>query len=155
MGRSIEWSARTRAQEERFPLRGSACIAEPDEAERRRMAQVLRRMGFNVHETGSGAAASFIAAQTRLDVMVLNVMVRDARALTLIRQLRRAHPHLRLVALAPMDGPPVVLELARFAGADAVLQAPAFPPALARALVSPRRSVGEVTSVTSLEFSAD
>lgn len=156
MGRSIDFTARTRAQEDRFPLRGAACVAEPDESERRRIAQALRRMGFNVHETGSGAAAGFIAAQARLEVLVLNLMVRDAKALTMIRQLRRGHPHLRIVALtpSPVDAPPILAELARHAGADAALQAPVSAQALARALAEPRRPFAPVTNVTSSQIEA-
>ena len=87
--------------EERFPLRGAACLAEPDEQERARLARTLRAMGFVVHETDSGAGAGFVAAQVRLEVMVMNLMLRDTRALTLIRQLRRANPELCLIAYTP------------------------------------------------------
>lgn len=151
MGSTIEWTARSQAQEDRLPLRGAACVATADEEERRRMAQALRRMGFNVHETGSGAAASFIAGQTQLDTLVLDVMLADTRALTLIRQLRRAHPSLRIIALTPgpADAPPILMELARFAGADATLQAPASAQALARVLHEMRGPAPGVTSVTS------
>lgn len=152
MGASLEWSARTRAQEGRLPLRGAACVATPNADERRRMGQALRRMGFTVHETDSGAAANFIAGQTQLDTLVLDVLVPDTRALTLIRQLRRAHPRLRIVALTPgpAEAPPILMELARFAGADATLQAPASAQALARVLHE-ARPAPVVTTVTSLQ----
>lgn len=148
MGHTTDWSVRALAQEDRFPLRGAACVAEPDEAERKRLARALRRMCFTVHETGSGAAAGFIASQMRIQVMVLNLLIRDAHALTLIRQLRRSQPHLRVVAFAParFDSPPVALELARVAGADAALQAPVSPAVLARAITEARRLVPKVTS---------
>ncbi len=145
MGHSAEWSARSRAQEQRFPLRGAACVAEPNAAERQRLVRALSRMGYIVHETGSGAAAGFIAAQVRLELIVLNLLVGDVRALTLIRQLRRARPDLRIIALAG-DGPSAVLELARVAGADAALQSPASSGALARAIAEARRPVSKVTA---------
>ena len=142
MAHSLDWSMRTRAQEESFPLRGAVCLAEPDEAERKRLAQIMRRMGLVVHETGSGAAASFLAAQTRLQAMVMNLLLRDAKTLVLIRQLRRMHPDMRIVALMPagMEACSAALELARVAGADAALQAPVAPGVLARALSEPRRA---------------
>lgn len=141
MGQSIEWSMRARAQEEGFPLRGAAGLVEPDETERKHIGAILRRMGLIVHETGSGAALGFIAAQVRLRVAVVNLMLRDAKALVLIRQLRRACPDLRIVAVMPAhaDAASAGLELARVAGADAALQAPVAPTALARALTEPRR----------------
>lgn len=92
---------RTRSQEEEFPLRGAACLVEPNEAERKRMAQIMRRVGLAVHETGSGAAAGFLAAQTRLQAMVMNLMLRDSKSLLLIGQLRRAYPDMRIVAVMP------------------------------------------------------
>ena len=138
MGCSMEWSTRTRRQEERFPLRGAACVAEPDEDERDEMALALRRMGFSTHETGSGAAASFIAANIRLDVMLIKLVLPDANGLQLIRQFRRARPDLCIIALAP-GGPahaPVFDELARFAGADAALATPASTEAICEAISS-------------------
>lgn len=142
MGHSTDWSVRSRALEAQFPLRGAACLAEPDEEERRRIAQALRRMGYNVHETGSGAAASFIAAQVRIELMAISLMLRDARALTLIRQLRRAHPDLRIIAFTPARlALPAAFELARVAGADAALEAPVSNSALARAIAETRRGM--------------
>ena len=60
MGTHMEWSARTRRQEERFPLRGAACVVEPDDALREHMAESLRRMGYTTHETASGAVGDFM-----------------------------------------------------------------------------------------------
>lgn len=127
MGCSIEWSTRTRRQEERFPLRGAACVAEPDDEALEEMSRALRRMGFATHETQSGAAACFIAANIPLELMVINVLLPDAKGLQLIRQFRRAHSGLCIIALAPAGPghPPTFDELARFAGADAALAAPA------------------------------
>src|SRR5262249_23522948 len=101
MGCSIEWSTRTRHQEERFPLRGAACVAEANEDMVEDMSRALRRMGFATHETASGAAACFIAANIQLELMLINIVLPDANGLQLIRQFRRAHPHLRIIALAP------------------------------------------------------
>lgn len=127
MGGSIEWSTRTRRQEDRFPLRGAACVADPDGDVRAAIGDALRRMGFAAHETPSAAAASFIVANINLEVLVMNAMLPDGNALKLIRQFRRAHPDLVIVALAPSvrSVAPVFDELAHFAGADAVLGAPA------------------------------
>lgn len=129
---SIEWSTRTRRQEERFPLRGAACVAEPNDADREELARVLRGMGFSVHETACGSAASFIAANIQIELMLINVLLPDANGLQLIRQFRRGRPSLCIVALA-QSGPlhaPIFDELARFAGANAALAAPASAEAI-------------------------
>lgn len=140
MGSSAEWSARTSRQEDRLPLRGSACIVEPDENERRRIAAIVRRMGFTAHETAHGAAAAFVARSVTLELILVNVLMPDA--LRLIRQWRRALPELRIIALAPgaPSDPPIYLELARFAGADAALGAPVLPGVLCAAISAPRRA---------------
>lgn len=73
MSPEIEWSAKTRRQEERLPLRGSACVVEPDDVERDALASQLRAMGFAAHETGCGTVGQFIADQIQLNVILVNV----------------------------------------------------------------------------------
>ena len=63
MGASIEWSVRTRRQEESLPLRGGACVIEPDDVDRAGISALLRHMGFATHETGSGSVGEMISEQ--------------------------------------------------------------------------------------------
>jgi len=139
MGHSKDWFARTHRQEERLPLRGAACVAEADEATSAELARALDRMGFATHEARSAAAARFIAAHVRLEVVVINLLLPDEHTLKFIRQLRRANPRLRIVSIAPGGWAATpLLELARIAGADAALQAPVGAAALCRAVsISP------------------
>lgn len=147
MGHSVEWSTRTRHQEDRFPLRGAACVVEPDDAAREQIALTLRRMGYATHETSSGAAACFIVANIRLEALLINLVLPDAKGLQLIRQFRRAHPALRIVALAP-TAPSVFAELAHFAGADAVLGSPVCAEAVCAALTEKEGSWAVADSVS-------
>lgn len=121
MGASLEWSARTRHQEDGLPLRGAACVIEPDDVDRGGVSSLLRHMGFTTHETGAGSVGALIAEQIRLSVIVVNVMVRDVRGLKLIRQLRANAPSAVIIALT---SDPCGLTLANVAGADAVLASP-------------------------------
>lgn len=66
MGVSMEWSARTRKPDESYPLRGAACVIEPDEVDRDGVSTLLRHMGFATHETPSGAVGALIAEQIQL-----------------------------------------------------------------------------------------
>lgn len=134
MSAEIEWSARTRHQEERLPLRGAACIVEPDEMERDLLAGQLRAMGFAAHETGCGTVGQFIADQIHLSAIVVNVMTDDVSGLRLIRRLRRKAPDAAIVALSPDVHTGLCMVLARVAGADAVLAAPPTNEALGAAL---------------------
>ena len=121
MGASIAWSTRTRHQEDSWPLRGSACVIEPDELDREGVSSLLRHMGFATHDTGSGVVGGLIAAQIHLSVIVINVMIGDIPALKLIRQMRAHAPTAVIIALTSQ---PRALALAHVAGADAVLASP-------------------------------
>ena len=65
MTASPEWSARTRRQEERLPMRGAACVIEPNDDTREHVASLLRAMGFIAHETACGKLGQFIADQVK------------------------------------------------------------------------------------------
>ena len=124
MGASLEWSARTRRQEEMLPMRGAACVIEPDEFARDQIASAIRAMGYTVHETGCGKLGEFIAAQVRLNVLVLDLALPDVKGLMLLRRLRRTHPRLALIAVTTDSLSALPITLARFAGANAVLASP-------------------------------
>jgi CheY-like chemotaxis protein len=121
MGASLNWSAHTRHQEETWPLRGSACVIEPDEVDRNGVASLLRHMGFATHEVDSGILGEQIAQQIQLSVIVVNLMIEDVQALKLIQRLRRRSPRAVIIALTADAH---ALALARVAGADAVLASP-------------------------------
>lgn len=148
MDASPEWSARTRRQEERLPMRGAACVIEPDDFARDQIASSLRAMGFTVHETGCGKLGEFIVAQVRLQVVVVDLALPDVKGLMLLRRLRRARSHLTLIALThdPLSALPMTL--ARFAGADAVLAAPPSNESLCAAVTQcDRHSMAPASSV--------
>lgn len=121
MGSSAQWSARTRHQEEMLPLRGAACVIEPDDVDRDGVTSLLRHMGFATHETGSGVVGALIAEQIDLSVIVVNVLVEDVKGLKLIRQLRARTPSAVIIALTANAR---ALALSHIAGADTVLASP-------------------------------
>jgi len=130
MGASLEWTARTR-RNEGFPVRGAACVVEPDPELRERLTDMLRGMGYTTHETASGAVGAFIAEQIHLQLAVVNMSVADAKGLKLVRLFRRQCPGAAIVAISPSGLGAV---LGSFAGADAVLAAPATSEALSGAI---------------------
>ena len=127
MGASLNWSARTRHQEDRLPLRGVACVIDPDDVDRDGVASLLRHMGFVTHDTASAAIGALIAEQIQLSVIVVNVMLKDAPALKLIQQLRARAPRALIIALT---SDACALTLAHVAGADVVLASPPCSEAL-------------------------
>jgi DNA-binding response OmpR family regulator len=134
MDASPEWSARTRRQEERLPMRGAACVIEPNDETREHIASMLRAMGFVAHETGCGKLGVFIANQVHLRVAIADLALPDIKGLKLIRNLRRTDPNLIIIALSHEALSAVPLTLGRLAGADAVLTAPASDEALCAAI---------------------
>lgn len=134
MASSLEWTARTRRQEERFPLRGAACVIEPNEFDRECIGMLLRGMGFATHETGAGGAGEFISSQIRISVAVANITLPDTPGIALIRRLRLQTPGIVIIALSHDMNSGVPEFLARFAGADAVLAAPPCSEALCAAI---------------------
>lgn len=139
MGASLEWSARTRRPDERFPARGAACVIEPDDAVREQVSSVLCAMGFTTHETACGRLGAFIASQIHLHAIVTDLALPDIKGLKLIRRLRRAAPELIIIAVAPQATMAPALALARFAGADAVLALPPSREALGTAITAAER----------------
>lgn len=143
MTASPEWSAQTRRQEERLPMRGAACVIEPDEGVREQIAALLRAMGYIVHETGCGMLGQFIAGQIRLKVVVLDLALPDVKGLKLIRRLRRDDARLVIIALSPHAMSAIPVTLGRFAGADVVLASPPAGEALWAAIKeAERRAAG-------------
>jgi DNA-binding response OmpR family regulator len=132
MGASLEWTARTRRQEDRFPMRGAAFVVEPDDVARAELADALRNMGYTTHETGSGKVAAFIAEQIHVQVALVNLELSDAKALKLIRRFRTAWPDAAIIGLSSHMGIGAVL--ARVAGADTTLTTPLTNEALGAAL---------------------
>lgn len=134
MAASMQWTARTRRQEDDLPVRGAACVVEPDDEARGEIADALRNMGYTTHETGSGAIAAFIAEQIHVQVALVNVVLPDAKGLALVRRFRSACPDAAIVALTPETRAGLSTVLARFAGADASLAAPPSTEALSIAV---------------------
>jgi DNA-binding response OmpR family regulator len=130
----MEWSARTRRQEDRFPLRGAACVVEPDDELREHMAETLRRMGYTTHETSSGAVGDFIADQIHVQLALINVQLPDVQGLKLVRHFRTTSPHAAIIALTPESHKLLGVVLARIAGADCVLAAPPSDETLGNAI---------------------
>jgi DNA-binding response OmpR family regulator len=114
------WQVRRR-QEESWPLRGAACVIEPDDVDRQSIASLLRHMGFSTHEAESGIIGRLIVEQISLSVVVINVMIKDVQALRLIREMRDHAPGALIIALT---SEPRALELSCVAGADFVLASP-------------------------------
>lgn len=140
MGASAEWSARTRHQAERLPMRGAACVIEPDDVARDHVSEQLRAAGFIAHETASGELGLFIASQVHLHLAAVSLSLPDVSALKLIRRLRRSDKNLIIIGLDhdPFKG--LAGTLARFAGADAVLAAPASSEAICAAINEAERA---------------
>lgn len=149
MSASLEWSVRTRHQEQRFPLRGAACVVEPDDVARAEIADALRRMGYTTHETASGAVGAFVADQIHLQLALVNIVLPDAKGLDLVRRFRSKHPEAAIVALTPSAPLGIGATLAFFAGADtSISAAPLCMEALASAIAGATAQCASLASAS-------
>lgn len=68
------------------------------------VATLNKESGFNVCAEASDAATALaLAAQFRPDAAVVDLMLNDEDGLKLVRDLRRDHPRLKIVALSMLD----------------------------------------------------
>jgi CheY-like chemotaxis protein len=96
-----------------------------DEAEVR---QTLARMlaGHAVHEAADGGAGLALAAELAPDLVVTDILMPEKEGIETIRELRRAHPRVRILAISGggQSGTLDFLDMARALGADAALAKP-------------------------------
>ena len=96
-----------------------------DEAEVR---QTLVRMlvGHAVHEAADGGAGLALAAELTPDLVVTDILMPEKEGIETIRELRRAHPSVRILAISGggQSGTLDFLDMARALGADAALAKP-------------------------------
>lgn len=76
-----------------------------------------------VGDAGSGREAVELANRTAIDVAVLDVMLPDRPAVSVIRELRRIQPRCRILALSMVETPYIVAELLRAGAAGYAVKA--------------------------------
>ena len=119
-------------------------VVEPDPSSRALLDRVLTATGYAVEDFESSLHARLVLDDDAFDLAVIDELAGDGAALDEVRFLRATYPRLPLVVMGTLLTAPVLLELLRLGGCEA-LPKPFTPAelrdAVSRALVrsSPRR----------------
>lgn len=113
-------------------------VVDDDEPFAFGIAKLLERKGYHVRVATNGRRALEILTKATADVVITDIFMDEMEGLETIVQLRREHPHIRVIAMS--GGSCLVgfdcLSLARSLGAGRVLQKPVTIDALVEAVRS-------------------
>jgi PAS domain S-box-containing protein len=110
---------------------GSILVVDDDDAVRGLLQQTLADAGYQVLSARDGRAGMQLAAEHEFDLVLTDLIMPDQEGIETIRQLRRDHPGVRIVAMSgAFDG--VYLKTAELLGAHVTLRKPIEPRELLR-----------------------
>jgi CheY-like chemotaxis protein len=100
-------------------------VIDDDDMIRTLTRRVLVSAGYEVQEAAGGKAALAYLREQRADVIVTDIVMPDMEGLELIRELRLAHPQMKIIAMSGCgQGTGGYLDLALKLGARRVLPKP-------------------------------
>ena len=107
-------------------------LVDDDDGFRHAMGRILRGAGHTVQELASGQEVPRVLHDTKIDVLVTDLIMPDVEGLETIRTVRRHHPGLPIIAISGGGRltPESYLTMARGVGANRVLAKPFEPSAL-------------------------
>jgi CheY-like chemotaxis protein len=107
-------------------------LVDDDDSFRNAMIRILRGAGHSVRDLASGQEVSRVLAEAKVDVLVTDLIMPDVEGLETIRNVRRNHPALPIIAISGGGrlNPESYLTMAKGVGADRVLAKPFEPAAL-------------------------
>ena len=98
-------------------------VVDDEPAMRSTLSATLQHAGYEVRVAGNGAEAIELSQAGALDLMITDIHMPERDGLSTIRELRRAHPQLKIIAMTGSS----LEEYLRWAsklGADVVLAKP-------------------------------
>jgi CheY-like chemotaxis protein len=107
-------------------------LVDDDDSFRNAMVRILRGAGHSVQDLSSGQEVSRVLSESKVDVLVTDLIMPDVEGLETIRTVRRHHPALPIIAISGGGRltPSSYLSMARGVGASQVLAKPFEPAAL-------------------------
>ena len=101
-------------------------VVDDDEAFRSVLRRTLVRAGYNVREAADGAAALKSLTDTTVELVITDIIMPNMEGIETIRALRRAYPHLSIIAMSGGGRmkPEGYLEVAKAFGAECILSKP-------------------------------
>ena len=127
----------------------SILIVDDDPTVRMIATELLRDQNYAITEADDGHTAMQIIEAVPLDLLVLDILMPTMDGLEVIRSVKSAHPHIRILAISSggrRAGAVTYLETARVFGADEVMVKPlrmsTFSATVAQLLSRPATSQG-------------
>ncbi len=117
----------------RPPAAVSVLVVDDDPAVRRSLVGMLERAGYRLSEASNGRAALAVLAGSQVDVVLTDLIMPGQEGLELIREIRRLHPHIKVIAISGAFGGQF-LRTAELMGADTSLRKPVRAETLCEAI---------------------
>jgi CheY-like chemotaxis protein len=101
-------------------------VVDDDPLIRTMMQKLLTRFGHTVLQAATGVEAEQVASGEAIDVLITDIIMPDKEGLTLVRDLHKKLPRLKIIAMSGggRSGAFTVLDAAAQFGADSVLRKP-------------------------------
>jgi CheY-like chemotaxis protein len=120
------------------PPRPTVLLADDDDDVARVFTRALEGRGYQIQRARTGGEAlALVAGLKQLDAAIVDLVLPGAGGLDIVRNLRRAFPQCRIVAVTGMDEPAMAQAFADV-GADAFLPKPVELAKLLAAVAAPR-----------------
>ena len=117
---------------------GRILIIDDEPRVRASLRRVLEHQGHEVHEAADGQLGVAAFGRGSFDVVITDILMPNQDGIETIRELRRRHPSVKIIAMSEDDEQPVplYLRIARELGADEVLMKPPAEPRVAEAVTA-------------------
>ena len=99
-------------------------VIDDTDAVRGLFRTIIERAGHEVIEAGSGHEGIRLFKESPTDAVITDMHMRDGNGLEVIRELRVARPHVRILAVSGAEGEDRMLSVAKLLGADGILLKP-------------------------------
>jgi CheY-like chemotaxis protein len=122
--RSEEIIQQIRLKLESSRSRKAILVVDDDDSIRRMIAAVLEAAGYDVSEAHNGREALQSLARQKTQLVLTELVMPETEGLQLIQELRRAEPHIKIVAICGSPRADTYFSVARALGARAALHKP-------------------------------
>jgi DNA-binding NtrC family response regulator len=102
-------------------------VIDDDEDYRLLVRTLLVRAGYRVLEASNGLAGLRFVAQTRVDLLITDMIMPEHEGVETILIVRHMHPQLKVVAMSGVTGCREYLDMADRLGANATLEKGVLP----------------------------
>jgi CheY-like chemotaxis protein len=120
------------------PVLGRILVVDDDEGVRGLFHVILSGAGYEVKVARDGAEALAVLPSWKPDVVLMDIVMPNREGIETIREMRRLHANLPIIAMSGAMQSDIYLRLAAVLGAGSTLAKPVSPGELLRAVAAAR-----------------